>query len=476
MKKYLKKLSAVVGCSVALTCSAALNAVASVQPNPVISRGVPAYSGANPYTATAANDEHYFSFWTGTSPDYLAYDLSMVPTEDRETVLAVWYNVSSYDQIGNYKSRNMEPSDYTIEVNPADGGTYPESGWEVVETVEDNTLSSRQHVVDMKGYNWIRMNISKSDGKENGQIQLNMDIHNVSGGVSDSWLFLGDSITAGGMNNCYGTGFATHLHNIDERYFPVQENGGIGGITSTDGRNNIDRWLTTCNSRFVSIAYGTNDAWGDQTGADKYYENTKYMIDAVIKAGKVPVLPKIPFSTEKGVADNLPKYNAMVDKLWDEYGDKLIHGADLETYLKENPEYLGQDGVHPNSEGYEAMRKYWAETMYENVYKASTPEPVTTTAETTTTTVTTTTAAETTTTTAESNILYGDANLDGDVDVSDAVLIMQSLANPSKYKLTEQGGKNGDVQGNGDGITSKDALSIQKYKLGLISELPDKES
>jgi len=314
------------------------------------------------------------------------------------------------------------------------------------------------------------MNISKSDGKDNGQIQLNMDIHNVTDGVSDSWLFLGDSITAGGMNNCYGTGFATHLHNIDERYFPVQENGGIGGITSTDGKNNIDRWLSSCNSRFVSIAYGTNDAWGNQTGAEKYYENTKYMIDAVIKAGKVPVLPKIPFSTEKGVADYLPQYNAMVEKLWDEYGDKLIHGADLETYLKENPDYLGSDGVHPNSEGYEAMRKHWAETMYENVYKAETPEPVTTTSE------TTTTAAETTTTTAESNILYGDANLDGNVDVSDAVLIMQSLANPSKYKLTEQGRKNGDVQGGEDGITVRDALSIQKYKLGLISELPDKES
>jgi len=125
MKKYLRKISAILGCSVALTCSAALNAVASVEPNPVISRGVPAYSGANPYTAVAGNDERYFSFWTGTSPDYLAYDLSKVPEEERETVLAVWYNVSSYDQIGNYKSRNMEPSDYTIEVNSADGGTYP---------------------------------------------------------------------------------------------------------------------------------------------------------------------------------------------------------------------------------------------------------------------------------------------------------------------------------------------------------------
>lgn len=465
MNKHIKRISAAVGCSLALSCITAVNAFAGVKPNPLISRGVPAYSGMNTYTASAGNDEHYYSFWTGTAPDYLAYDLSGVPAEDRETVLAVWYNVSSYDQLGNYASRNMEPSDYTIEINSADGGSYPESGWKVVETVENNTLSSRQHIIDMKGCNWIRMNISRSDGKDNGQIQLNMDIHNVTAGVSDSWLFLGDSITAGGMNNCYGTGFATHLHNIDERYFPVQENGGIGGITSADGKNNIDRWLSSCNSRFVSIAYGTNDAWGNQTGAEKYYENTKYMIDAVLAAGKTPVLPKIPFSTEKGVADNLPEYNAMVDRLWEEYGDKLVHGADLEAYLKENPQYLSPDGVHPGSEGYEAIRKFWAESMYENVYKASSQ------------------TAETTTADNDGGILYGDANLDSNVDVSDAVLVMQSMANPDKYgergndpgHLTEQGRKNADVSGNGDGITSKDALAIQKFKLGLISGLPEKE-
>ena len=31
--------------------------------------------------------------------------------------------------------------------------------------------------------------------------------------------------------------------------------------------------------------------------------------------------------------------------------------------------------------------------------------------------------------------LYGDANCDGNVDMSDAVLIMQSLANPAKYGI-----------------------------------------
>ncbi len=69
--------------------------------------------------------------------------------------------------------------------------------------------------------------------------------------------------------------------------------------------------------------------------------------------------------------------------------------------------------------------------------------------------------------------LWGDANCDKTVDVSDAVIIMQSLANPSKYKLTDEGSANGDVNKNGDGITGADALSIQKYKLNLINELPE---
>lgn len=71
------------------------------------------------------------------------------------------------------------------------------------------------------------------------------------------------------------------------------------------------------------------------------------------------------------------------------------------------------------------------------------------------------------------DIKYGDANCDTKVDLSDAVLIMQSLANPSKYKLTEEGKKNADVSGGSDGITASDALAIQKYMLKLIDKLPE---
>ena len=75
--------------------------------------------------------------------------------------------------------------------------------------------------------------------------------------------------------------------------------------------------------------------------------------------------------------------------------------------------------------------------------------------------------------------LRGDANCDGGVDMSDIVLIMQALANPNKYGLngseashiTAQGQANGDVDSAVKGLTSGDALKIQKWLLKSISEL-----
>lgn len=66
------------------------------------------------------------------------------------------------------------------------------------------------------------------------------------------------------------------------------------------------------------------------------------------------------------------------------------------------------------------------------------------------------------------DIGFGDSNLDGQIDLADGVFIMQSLANPDKYKLTEAGKVFADVCDIGNGITAADALNIQKYLLELI--------
>lgn len=375
--------------------------VVSAGANPLISRNAPAYSEKSD-SASSGNDDKYYTFWTSAPDDYLAYDLSLVPQSLRKKVLAVWYNTSTYDNIGVYVNKDAEPMDYTIEVNKAAGGSYPTSGWEVAETVNGNCYSSRQHFVDMDGYNWIRLRITKSNGS---RVSLNFDIHDASNGVSDSWIFFGDSITAGSMVNAYGTGYATFVNQLDSSFFPVQENGGIGGISSRDGRENIDKWLSTSPAKYVSIAYGTNDAWGNPNNAQSYYENTKYMIDAVLNAGKVPVLPKIPYATNPDVGSNTGYYNAMIDRLYSEYGDKLVHGPDFDEFFRNNTWGLSEDGVHPNSDGYEAMRKLWAETMYENVYKKlslNTDVP-------------------------DDTLVKGDVSGDGEFNVADLVLLQKWL-------------------------------------------------
>lgn len=66
-------------------------------------------------------------------------------------------------------------------------------------------------------------------------------------------------------------------------------------------------------------------------------------------------------------------------------------------------------------------------------------------------------------------LTYGDANCDGKVGMSDAVIIMQSLSNPNEYKLTESGMLNADVYNRGDGITPQDALVIQEVDIKVIS-------
>lgn len=99
----------------------------------------------------------------------------------------------------------------------------------------------------------------------------------------------------------------------------------------------------------------------------------------------------------------------------------------------------------------------------------------TTTSETTTTAASSTTVTTTSVTSTEApkQETAGDANGDGIIDMADAVLIMQSLANPDKYAIAVENVSNADVSGKGNGITTSDALAIQKYLLGLIKALPE---
>lgn len=99
---------------------------------------------------------------------------------------------------------------------------------------------------------------------------------------------------------------------------------------------------------------------------------------------------------------------------------------------------------------------------------------VTTTAKTTAVTTTSTTTKPTSST--EEGVIYGDANNNGKIEIADAVLIMQAIANKDKYGLggsdpsaiTPAGWKNADCYDPGSDLTSMDALAVQKRLANLI--------
>ena len=100
-------------------------------------------------------------------------------------------------------------------------------------------------------------------------------------------------------------------------------------------------------------------------------------------------------------------------------------------------------------------------------------------ATTATSAVTTTTekATETTVTTVSSSatasdIVYGDANGDGKIEIADVVCMASYVGDPKNNNLEVQGLVNADVQNHGDGITSGDVLAVQQYLAQIIKSLP----
>ena len=126
----------------------------------------------------------------------------------------------------------------------------------------------------------------------------------------------------------------------------------------------------------------------------------------------------------------------MIDKLYDEYGDSIIHGPDFDEYFRENTWGLSSDGVHPNSEGYDGMRQLWAETMYANVYSKATAGANTS--------------------------VKGDVNGDGVLTIADATLIQKYLANIVSLDSKQLAAA--DV--NQDGTI--DVIDVTKIQMSLV--------
>lgn len=323
---------------------------------PIISHGVPAFGSATAPSSGAANanDGKPATAWLSNAvPAWLAYDLSGVPAEQRHEVLVAWYDGTTEDFINPTLDPSKHwPIDYTLETNAAaGGGDPPTDGWVVVDTVTGNDRNTRQRLFDLNGANWVRMNVKTSSNP--AEVALDLDVHSAPMGATDSWLFMGDSITF--ISTPYLFSDLPELVNMDapERW-PAIIPGGIGGTNTVTALAAIANTMQDFPGRFVVLGYGTNDH-----PTDFHMEE---LVQAVIAAGKVPVVPHMPWSDEANIQDAGPQINATIDALYMKY-PQIMKGPDFWAIFKERTDLIPSGDIHPNGTGQEEWRKQWALVM-----------------------------------------------------------------------------------------------------------------
>lgn len=339
----------------------------------LISRDVPAFASSATYPALNANDQSYDTSWRSSgAPAWLTYDLSSVPAAKRGKVLVAWYNGSgNYNHtLIKYPAYNL-PQDYTLDVNAAaGGGSAPANGWVTLVTVKGNHYHSRQHIVTMTGYNWLRINITAIDGSaENTDASINMDVYDASVVLDDDWIFYGDSITAGAMGQETLNNVPSFAQLINARVpndYPVQEGGGTGYLTSADGAHDLNTWLGFFPGKYVGLSYGTNDALGC-VDPDTFYNNYVAMVQDVLQTGEIPLVPSIPWGRNASIQRCAPALNAQIERLYAAF-PQVVHGPNLWNFFQSHQNLISSDDIHPNQTGFAAYRQQWADTVLTEVY------------------------------------------------------------------------------------------------------------
>ena len=243
-----------------------------------------------------------------------------------------------------------------------------------------------------------------------------------------------------------------------------------------------------------SYNFDTSENWypGDEyvdiIGYDKYnctvyleennWQPSLVHNDSAISSTFYGIMEK--YSSKKMVAMAENDSFSTVDNLTSEKAGWLYFctwydgGSDKINFLS-NPTF---NTLEDTIEMYQSDYCITLDELPEDLYSSqSKPTETTTTSGSSTTTSTTTTTAttdstSTTTTTAttsgEDDKVLGDANIDGEVTIADAVLIMQAISNADEYQISEKGQDLADVYNRGDGITNNDALVIQMVVADLI--------
>ena len=347
--------------AVAVACGAVALAGTSafaITPNKLVSGGLPAHTGS---TTTDYLTDGYLTNWKSSNAKEIALNVGEGPKK----LLINWESFGDCAWATDFTSgcghTGVALSNFKILIsaNSTDG---TDGDWEVAATVENNPVMARGVQIDFAGKSWFKF-VSEGDV---GQI-LEIEAFDMSAGGTDTWFFMGTSISQMGIKQQDTDSTTAQLiHARFPEYTPAMLRGGIGCINSTEVVEHLSEYLEYVgNVKFWAIEMGTNDAWGGgDWNLQTYVGNMQTIIDSAKAHGITPVIARIiaTDSAKAGWQVN-PAYLEAIDKLVAD--NNLPQGPDFYNYFREHPEMLASDGVHPNGEtkGGQAMHHLWAEAL-----------------------------------------------------------------------------------------------------------------
>ncbi len=323
-------------------------------PSPLVSRGVPVAS-SHPGAGVLVDGVYRGGkFWGGgfPTPERPSWVALRLDGGYRRLLLS-WTSSGNH---GYYDVFYGAPADYRIETS-ADSRDGRDGHWRTAVEVRANPVRSRAHALDFAGQRWVRLSVTALPEKVNqwGLWLDEIDVHDLSAGGDDVWVFLGDSITAGVFDRApeHQPSFAQIVARLHPGYFPAMVNAGIPRLRTAQAIEEVERVLAlNPEARVIAVGVGSND-----NDPAAYRRDLDEVVRRILAAGRIPVLQRVPFQT-KYPQDYVAPLAAAVDEVTAAHG--LVPGPDLYGWFKARPGEL-RDTLHPDDAGSVEMSWLWAE-------------------------------------------------------------------------------------------------------------------
>lgn len=271
-----------------------------------------------------------------------------------ERLLLSWTSSHNHDWDERFYGA---PAAYRIETS-ADSTDGRGGTWHTAVAVEDNPVRTRAHAIPFTGRRWVRMTITRLPEKVNewGLHLDEIDLHDLSAGGDDVWVFLGDSITAGVLDRApnHQPSFAEQVAARWPGFHPAMIEAGKGALHTDQAVGYVDRVLAlNPEARVVAILIGSND-WDPVA----YRRDLTLIVRKVQAAGKIALVARIPYRSDIRDQDFAERLSRVVDEVAEAQG--LLPGPDLYTWFRTHPERL-TDHLHMDDQGSVELMRLWVD-------------------------------------------------------------------------------------------------------------------